>query len=240
MLIENKINASLQPNQVERYYKRGQFRVDQGNWDSYTVCLLAPERYVSRENEAEFDSVIHYEAVLDQLENLPHDSAGFFQTVIASTEQKSSTTDTSGVLRTVVDYFQSEMGIPELEQTVDYKKRIGFRSSHPQHPDAVQYDVCIADTGDSGRTEIRLQFVDTENLPDEKREALESFVAQHIGSLPGYEEKLHRKKNIAVRSIPHDEAVQDGAHDSYPVAIAEELCTLTGIFHPLFVRSAIE
>jgi len=126
VLIENKIDASLQPNQVERYFNRGQFRVDGGDWDSFTVCLLAPERYISPDNRADFDSVIRYEAVLEILDDLTHDSAEFFQAVIESTEEKSVTTDASNVLRTVADHFRSETEIPEFYQSVSYKSEWAF------------------------------------------------------------------------------------------------------------------
>ncbi|AHG05152.1 hypothetical protein HALDL1_04285 [Halobacterium sp. DL1] len=237
VLIENKIDASLQPNQVERYFNRGQFRVDGGDWDSFTVCLLAPERYISPDNRADFDSVIRYEAVLEILDDLTHDSAEFFQAVIESTEEKSVTTDASNVLRTVADHFRSETEIPEFYQSVSYKKRVGFRSDHPQHPDAVQYDVYIADAGEDGRTEIRLQIADTEELSKEERERIKSVVSQNLGSLSRYDAKLHRTKSIAVTDILHDEAEQNSTHESYPVAIAEELLTLAETFHPLFAES---
>lgn len=238
VMIENKIDAPLQRNQVERYYKRGQFRVNQGDWDSFTVCLLAPERYVSEENKSEFESVIHYEVVLDILEELTHDSAGFFQAVIKSTEQKSVTTDASGVLQSIADDFRSTTGITELYQSVDYKKRIAFRSSHPQHPDEVQYDVYIAETGDNGRSVVRLQIVDADSLTKERRDTIESIVSQHIESLPDYNPTLHRKKNIAVKDIRHNEVVQNSSYDTYPIAVADELHTLTKTFHPLFVNNS--
>ncbi|WP_232700568.1 PD-(D/E)XK nuclease family protein [Halobacterium wangiae] len=240
VLVENKIDASFQPNQIERYYNRGQFRVDRENWDSFTICLLAPERYVSQETRAEFDSVIHYEAVLNYLDDLPHDSVEFFQALIKSTEQKSSTTDASSVLRSIGDTFQRRTDLTNLHQSVSYKKRIAFRSSHPEHPAAVQYDVDIRDTGDDGRTQVRLQLLNEEDLTGEKREKLESVVSQHIDSLPDYKPKLgDEKKNIAVKQIHHDEVVQDSPYDSYIVAIADELRNLSETFHPVFVRSPV-
>lgn len=240
VLIENKIDASLQPNQVERYFNRGQYRVDGGDWDSFTVCLLAPERYVSPDNRTEFDSVVRYEAVLAVLDDLTHDSAEFFQAIINSTNEKSVTTDASDVLRTVADHFRSETEIPEFYQSVSYKKRAGFRSDHPQHPDAVQYDVYIADTGEDGRTEIRLQIADTEDMSEEERERIKSVVSRHLDSLPRYDAELHRTKSIAVKGILHEEAAQNSPPDSYPVAIAEELLTLAETFHQLFVGSSTD
>lgn len=237
VLVENKINASLQPNQVERYFKRGQFRVDRGNWDSFSVCLLAPKRYVSQENKSEFEAVIHYEAVLDSLTELTHDSAEFFQAVIKSTEKKSITVEASDVLQSIGEYFQSKTEISDFYQSIEgYKKRIAFRSNHPQHPDGIQYDVYIADTGEDGRSVVRLQILDAESLTDEKREAIESIVSQHRNTLSDYDLTLHRKKNILHKDIPHSEAIQDPSIPSYPAAIADELRTLAETFHPVFIK----
>lgn len=126
VLIEDKIDVSKQPDQD---FNRGQYRVDRGSWDSFTVCLLAPESYVSDEEEAEFDSIICYEDALDFLEDATHDSAAFFSQVFESGMRRGSslTTDASGVLRSIADQFQARAEIPNLVQTVDLKKRAGFQ-----------------------------------------------------------------------------------------------------------------
>lgn len=241
VLIEDKIDASKQPDQVERYFNRGQYRVDHGSWDSFTVCLLAPESYVSDEDEAAFDSVIRYEDVLDYLEDATHDSAAFFSTVFESGMRRgrSPTTDASGVLRSIADQFQTRTEIPELVRTVDLKKHAGFRSTHPQHPDAVQYDVYIGETGESGRSTVRLQIAGGEGLTDSEREALKAIASQHVESLPDYEWYPHRKKNIINTNIWHEDAVQNPEYDSYVDAIVDELITLVETFHPLFVENSI-
>ena len=242
VLIEDKIDASKQPDQVERYFNRGQYRVDRGSWDSFTVCLLAPESYVSTEDEAEFDSIIRYEDVLDYLEDATHDSAAFFSKVFESGMRRgrSPTTDASGVLRSIADQFQTRTEIPDLVQTVDLKKRAGFRSTHPQHPDAVQYDVYIGETGESGRSTVRLQIVSGEVVTDSHREALKAIASQHVDSLSDYDWHPHRKKNIINTKIWHEDAVQSPEHNSYVDAIVDELITLSETFHPIFVESSTD
>jgi len=74
-------------------------------------------------------------------------------------------------------------------------------------------------------------------LSKEERERIKSVVSQNLGSLSRYDAKLHRTKSIAVTDILHDEAEQNSTHESYPVAIAEELLTLAETFHPLFAES---
>lgn len=242
VLIENKIDASKQPDQVERYFNRGQYRVDRGSWESFTICLLAPESYVSDEDEASFNSIIRYEDILDYLEDATHDSAAFFSAVFDSGMRRgrSPTTDASGVLRSIADEFQTRTKIPDLVRTVDLKKRAGFRSTHPQHPDAVQYDVYIGETGESGRSTVRLQIASDEGLTDSEREALKAIASQHVKSLPDYEWCPHRKKNIVNTKIWHEDAVQDPDYDSYVDAIVDELITLSETFHPLFVENSTD
>lgn len=241
VLVENKVNASFQPEQVERYHNRGQFRVDRETWDSFSVCLLAPERYVSQQTRNGFDSVIHYEDIVEQLQSLPHDSAGFFQSVFESTEQKSVTTDARDVLEAIGRDFRDKTDLTELYQSVDgYKKRISFRSNHQDHPDSVQYDVYIATAGDGGWTAVRLQLLNDQSLTDKERETLESVIEQNIDLLDGYDVTLGREmKNVAAKQIGHVEAAQDPRYESYAEAIANELDTLSETFHPLFVESPV-
>lgn len=242
VLIEDKIDASKQPDQVERYFNRGQYRVDRGSWDSFTVCLLAPESYVSDEDDATFDSIIRYEDVLDYVEDATHDSAAFFSKVFESAKRRgrTPTTDASDMLRTIADQFQTRTEISDLVQTVDLKKRAGFQSTHPKHPDAVQYDVYIGETGEGGRSTVRLQIASGEGLTDSEREALKAIASRHVESLPDYEWYPHRKKNIINTKVWHEDAVQDPDYDSYVDAIVDELITLSETFHPLFVANSID
>ena len=46
ILIENKINAPLQPRQAQRYRERGADGVPE-RWESFRICLVAPDTYLS-------------------------------------------------------------------------------------------------------------------------------------------------------------------------------------------------
>jgi hypothetical protein len=62
LLIEDKIGAALQPDQAERYRKRG----EQGkpdSWDSFITCIVAPKRYIERVQG--FDASVALESILD-------------------------------------------------------------------------------------------------------------------------------------------------------------------------------
>lgn len=244
VLVENKIDATKQPDQIERYYNRAQFRVERDDWDSYTVCLLAPERYVSEEDETGFDSIIHYEDVLEQLGNISHDGAEFLQDVFeaALTRSRSSTTaDASDTLHAVRDQFLNETDISYLEpdpEVAGYNKRTSFRSAHPEHHDAIQYDVFVGEKGDSGHTNVRIQIQSSDNLTEEERESLKSRASKHTEALPDYKWRFHRKVNIGFTKVAHEAVIQDDSYETYVDAIVDELLTLTNTFHPIFVEKS--
>jgi hypothetical protein len=242
VLVENKIDAAKQPDQIERYYNRGKFRVERDNWDSYTVCLLAPERYVSEEDETEFDSIIHYEDVLEQIKGLSYDGAEFLQDAFeaALTKSRTSTTaDASDTLHAVRDQFLNETEIQHLESDPEYSghnKRTSFKSTHPEHHDAIRYDIYVGETGDTGHTNIRLQIQSSEDLTEKEREAIKSTTSDHTETLSDYNWRLHRKKNIVFKQVGHETVIQDDSYETYIDAIVDELLTLTNTFHPIFAE----
>ena len=242
LLVENKIDAEKQPDQIERYYNRGQFRVEREDLDSYTVCLLAPERYVSEEDKSGFDSIIYYEAVLEQIGDLSYDGSEFLQNVFEAALARSQTTttaDASDTLRAIRDQFLRETDIQYLESDPEYagyNKRTSFRSTHPDHHDAVRYDVFVGEPGDAGHTTVRLQIQSSDGLTAEERESLKSLVSQHTEALPGYRWRFHRKVNIGFKNVGHETALQDEVDETYVDSVVDELLTLTKTFHPVFVE----
>lgn len=66
ILIENKIDAVAQPDQGLRYKKRGEAGIEGGAWDRFTICMIAPQRYLDCEQDAQaYDAVIRYENVIE-------------------------------------------------------------------------------------------------------------------------------------------------------------------------------
>ena len=63
ILIENKINARAQPDQGERYHRRGKKGVSDGDWTQYRTCLIAPRRYLKTQAE-EYDCEVAYEEIM--------------------------------------------------------------------------------------------------------------------------------------------------------------------------------
>ena len=68
LLIENKLDASFQDKQFERYLKRAKNYIKNGKCDLAFVILIAPKLYC--ENQNEFENYISYEQIANQLEYL--------------------------------------------------------------------------------------------------------------------------------------------------------------------------
>ena len=63
LLIENKISASPQPQQGERYRKRGAKGINDGYWEEFRTCVMAPKRYLELSQEP-YDCEVTYEEIL--------------------------------------------------------------------------------------------------------------------------------------------------------------------------------
>lgn len=68
VLIENKVDAIPQPDQANRYRKRGEAGIDEGVWQGFTTCILAPEYYLRNTPDAGlYDTKVSYEALSELL-----------------------------------------------------------------------------------------------------------------------------------------------------------------------------
>lgn len=66
VLIENKIDAPPQPQQAAGYVLRGERGQQDGYWNSFKTCLIAPARYLSSSKQTEvYQHEISYEAIMD-------------------------------------------------------------------------------------------------------------------------------------------------------------------------------
>lgn len=66
ILIENKIDASPQPDQGGRYRLRGQKGISEGYWDRYITCITAPKRYLnSSAHNQVYDVELPYESLAE-------------------------------------------------------------------------------------------------------------------------------------------------------------------------------
>ena len=78
LLIEDKIDAIAMPNQAERYSLRGKKGVQNGDYDLFFVFIIAPERYLSQNQEAlKYPNKIPYERIIQFFEQKKDVRAGF-------------------------------------------------------------------------------------------------------------------------------------------------------------------
>lgn len=63
VLLENKIDAPFQDDQLERYVRRGEKGID-GEWDEFLTALVAPAAYGANSDQRDVvDSIVTYESV---------------------------------------------------------------------------------------------------------------------------------------------------------------------------------
>jgi len=234
ILIENKIDAALQPDQYQRYHTRGQFRVERQDWDAYTVCLVAPESYITESDEEGVDSVILYEDVLAKITELNHESSVFFQTIFEEAIRKPSrTSDVSDVIRSIAERFDERTEIEYLSVRSAAKTQLTLESTHPDHPDGVLYNIYVATPGEDGRTNVRLQI--DGYASEAERERLKHVISAYTELLPEYEWNFDYKVHIGLKKVWHRDALRSASSGDYEDEITNELVHLTNTIHPRFV-----
>lgn len=66
ILVENKIDATVQEKQALRYILRGEKGLSRGFWTSYSTCIMAPESYLKSVSDVEnYQASISYERIRD-------------------------------------------------------------------------------------------------------------------------------------------------------------------------------
>ena len=66
LLIEDKIDAPAQLNQAERYLMRGEDGVAAGDWDGFSVILVAPQGYIDSDSEP-YPHAVSYQRIREAL-----------------------------------------------------------------------------------------------------------------------------------------------------------------------------
>lgn len=78
LLVEDKIDAVAMPDQYERYNLRGDKAVERGDYESYYVFIVAPEKYLSSNLEAaKYPHQISYESILNYFEGIGDQRSAF-------------------------------------------------------------------------------------------------------------------------------------------------------------------
>jgi hypothetical protein len=237
VMVENKIDAATQPDQFARYRHRGQFRVTRQGWEDFTVCLLAPDSYVTEEDAAAVDAVITYEDVIDRLAEIPNDAAPFCASVLRSAKQKSEIPDASETLLAIAREVDERDVGEYLEPVQAGKKSLVFRSAHPRHHDAFRYNVYVVERGAGGWTKVRVKLASGDAVTEQERDRLKAVVSDTGDALPEYEWKLHRQSDIGAKTLWHEEIGPDSPGGPYVESVVDELAALVETLHPIVIEA---
>ena len=78
LLVEDKIDAVAMPQQAERYVSRGEKASKQGDFKRFFVFIVAPERYLAGNEEAQkYLNRVSYETILDYFEHFEGPRSAF-------------------------------------------------------------------------------------------------------------------------------------------------------------------
>lgn len=210
VLIEDKVDAPAQPDQYERYCERGDRGVAEHRWESYSVYIAAPQRYLESDREAKkYPNKVAYEDIRDALNNDPVSRA------IIDTALKKS----EGLLPKVVDeavtafwdayYDYYEMNAPHLQLHVNRGKK-GPNATWPD------FKTCLSGAKILHKSEqgcVDLQFRGAANQLEAFRETLSKVLATDM--------MICKAGNAAVVRIRVPVMDFSKAFSAYPKEIAE-------------------
>ena len=158
LLIENKINASKQDKQPERYIERGISGIRGGLWDAFETVLIAPNSYIEARKEHDlFHNYVSYEHIIQILEITITDLSrqkyrtNAFSEAIQKKQQYVRLPDIEDVVEFVGQFTtDATKQLKEIEISFDppNKKIIWFYISKNTYPSGVriivQYEAVVA------------------------------------------------------------------------------------------------
>jgi hypothetical protein len=228
VLVENKINAAKQDRQFERYFERGETYLTKGFSDRYSVCLIAPEGYVSGSDRVAVDAVVTYEEMLRRVESLDHPSGEFYAFVFEEALRKPTATDHSELTAEIRRQFASERDhLPEVSVSNVTPTQVTVESTDPGHPSTVSYKVYVPGKYD-GRTAIVRIEIDS-SVPEEEKEAIQTLLSDHVEELDEFE--VTGNIMDAVRTSVEVEEGRD-IDEMYIGCIVTSLCKVIEYYHP--------
>ncbi|WIV67357.1 PD-(D/E)XK nuclease family protein [Natrialbaceae archaeon AArc-T1-2] len=237
LLVENKIDASLQDRQAERYQERGVRYVEKDICDTFSVGLIAPADYVNENDREAFGNIITYESIITCLDGLSHDATPFVSTLLEQAIEKhaGSHDGHSPVTKKIRQQVQERSDeFPDLVAYETSNNLVRFRSTHPEHPKSVRYVVWVI--GSSGGREAMVRLSIANNNPDLEIKAIQEYVTEEFGSLDGFEIRDHVTMDT-VRTYVTTGRDASPTNDDYIEDIVSTLQRLVSFSHPRFVES---
>ena len=200
LLIENKIDAIAMPEQYERYVIRGNVGIENGDYESFDVFIVAPEKYLNDNIEAhKYPNQIKYEDCADYFRK-KSDTRSFYklqQIEFAINKQKNSYQVIEHAA--VTDFWEKYIAYqkehyPHLWLSTSGGSK-GSRASWPR------YRVHIKGMYMLHKSEFG--FIDL-TFPNcgERTVELKSILEKHLGDLTKIGVSLHQtKKSAALRVV---------------------------------------
>jgi len=237
LLVENKIDASLQDRQAERYQERGNRYVEKDVCDAFAVGLIAPADYVNKKDREAFGNIVTYESIITCLDSLSHDATPFVSTLLEQAIEKydSGHDGQSPVTKNIRQRVQERSDeFPDLVAYETSNNLVRFRSTHPEHPESVRYVIWVI--GSSGGREAMVRLSIANDIPDPEIEAIQEYVAEEFGQLDGFEIRDHVTMDT-VRTYVTTGRDASPTNDEYIEDIVSALNRLVSFSHPRFVES---
>ena len=237
LLVENKIDESLQERQAERYHERGTRYVEKDVCDAFAVGLIAPADYVNEKDQEAFGNIVPYESIIKRLDGLPHDATPFVSTLLEQAIEKhaGSHDGHSPVTRKIRQRVQENSDdFPNLIAYETSNNLVRFRSTHPEHPDPVRYVIWVI--GSSGGREAMVRLSIENDIPNPEIEAMQEYIAEEFGSLDGFEVRDHVTMDT-VRTYVTTGRDASPTNEEYIEDIVSTLQRLVSFSHPRFVES---
>jgi len=232
-LIENKINASMQERQVERYFERGRDYLEKGDWHDFSVTLIAPEAYVSKSERREFDTVITYEQMMETIQSLELDGTEFFIDVFEESLEKRVPVDNSELTSEVTTRVLSQLEeFPEVDVYQTSNTQTRFESLHEDHPSVVLYNAYIPGREDGKKAIVRINLTGRDDVPVEEQERLSEVFLEEMDIPEGFE-----LKDRPMEVVRNEIVRQDfDSREAYVDSIVSTLQYLIEYYHPRLVE----
>jgi hypothetical protein len=137
ILIEDKIRASFQPRQADRYRERG--NLGRGReWDRYWTCLVAPASYIKPEHG--FDAAVKLEQIKEWFQAAEPKRREFKVRVIEQAIEKAARTGVQKVDQVMTAFRTSYFALFE-EFFKDQRQDVQMRPPAPTWKDDVWFEI---------------------------------------------------------------------------------------------------
>lgn len=235
ILVENKIDASLQERQAERYFERGENYVENEGWDEYSLALIAPANYVGKGERVKFGNVVLYEDLVKQIEENHHDGRAFFERVFDKATSKRASRIDSYWTDEVERRFKSKLDeLPPVDIYRTSNKHLRVESVQPEHPYHVLYNVFFPSEFDGAKAVIRLNLTGrkSESISQESFESLQPILLGQLEKLDQF--KSHDRPMDPIKTVlwRHDFTTDN----EYISQVTDTLIELITLYHPVLIQ----